>query len=723
MADERISSFVSRNTLCRTLAGNKCEYLTITSREKHKPDDPNRIPKKGVVITARVHPGESVGSWMMKGVIDFLTSDWDEAKALRKLFIFKVIPMLNPDGVINGNYRWSLSGGDLNRRWKAPSRVIHPTVYEAKKLWIEFQKEREVTLFCDLHGHSRRKNIFMYGNTMSDDQGATRLFPFIMSKLVDYFSFDYSRFSVTKSKETTARISLFRELNIPWIYTMEASFWGANQGELDNLHFNAEHFNHIGQQLFHALIMYWKIDVQEVLTGKKSINELPEGEGDEADSIMNEFKENADELIKTSEAGSSDGSDSEPSEDNMSDGEIAKILPVKPKKKKPKKLVTQNSLKKRKKELEQKLKEKNDRRKEAERAKKSPLKRVYNYKNALKDRFNLSRIKKVEMVDAWTQTSNNGTDTETEEKKKELPKPPEIKHSQSIRETPPTTLDHKKLADSPISMYKKTDSSQNRFQVKVNSTISNNKTFRSPISNSITNDYRKKEYNTSFSMSKSSKRRHLPGPDLNQSEGLIKNSKFSDSLDMKRYRAAHRRDNSSRHETLESSINYKYPQTQMRKSPTKLAHHPSSASNPTSLASKGAADRHPNSMNERYDGNYNTHAMPSYSDSVDKDAPGLVSSSLERRFSTQYTNKIRKYGLEMRTAQKCGCTGYCDCKSNQYLPDLKLNNQSMASTGGMRGNSLTSKLLPMPGSNMHIRSNSKDFHSKHNRSKFHHYFK
>lgn len=68
-------------------------------------DNPNKIVKKGIVITARVHPGESVGSWMMKGVIDFLTGDSIEAQALRKLFVFKVIPMLNPDGVINGNYR------------------------------------------------------------------------------------------------------------------------------------------------------------------------------------------------------------------------------------------------------------------------------------------------------------------------------------------------------------------------------------------------------------------------------------------------------------------------------------------------------------------------------------------------------------------------------------------------------------------------------------------
>ena len=32
--------FVSRNTLCRTLAGNKCEYLTITNRSNTSYADP-----------------------------------------------------------------------------------------------------------------------------------------------------------------------------------------------------------------------------------------------------------------------------------------------------------------------------------------------------------------------------------------------------------------------------------------------------------------------------------------------------------------------------------------------------------------------------------------------------------------------------------------------------------------------------------------------------------
>jgi murein tripeptide amidase MpaA len=51
----------------------------------------------------------------MQGIIDFLTGPEKSAKILRNTYVFKIVPMLNPDGVIVGNYRCSLSGLDLNR--------------------------------------------------------------------------------------------------------------------------------------------------------------------------------------------------------------------------------------------------------------------------------------------------------------------------------------------------------------------------------------------------------------------------------------------------------------------------------------------------------------------------------------------------------------------------------------------------------------------------------
>jgi murein tripeptide amidase MpaA len=48
--------------------------------------------------------------------LEFITSPSNpEAIELRKKIIFRLVPMTNPDGVIVGNYRTSLSGNDLNR--------------------------------------------------------------------------------------------------------------------------------------------------------------------------------------------------------------------------------------------------------------------------------------------------------------------------------------------------------------------------------------------------------------------------------------------------------------------------------------------------------------------------------------------------------------------------------------------------------------------------------
>jgi hypothetical protein len=42
---------------------------------------------------------------MMKGIIDFLLSGSEEARFLRDNLVFKIIPMLNMDGVVEGHHR------------------------------------------------------------------------------------------------------------------------------------------------------------------------------------------------------------------------------------------------------------------------------------------------------------------------------------------------------------------------------------------------------------------------------------------------------------------------------------------------------------------------------------------------------------------------------------------------------------------------------------------
>jgi len=94
---------------CSLICNISCDMLTITDFKSTK-------DKKGIFLTSRVHPGESMTSYIIEYIIDFLLGNSFEAKMLRENFIFKIVPMLNIDGVINGNYRVNLAGYDLNRQ-------------------------------------------------------------------------------------------------------------------------------------------------------------------------------------------------------------------------------------------------------------------------------------------------------------------------------------------------------------------------------------------------------------------------------------------------------------------------------------------------------------------------------------------------------------------------------------------------------------------------------
>ena len=101
--------------------------------------------------------------FVMQGCIDFLLSDKPEAASLRSTLLFKVVPMLNPDGVVNGSYRCGMAGCDLNRQWDKPSPVLHPTIYHTKAMVQTLSESNRLSLFVDLHGHSMRNSAFFFG--------------------------------------------------------------------------------------------------------------------------------------------------------------------------------------------------------------------------------------------------------------------------------------------------------------------------------------------------------------------------------------------------------------------------------------------------------------------------------------------------------------------------------------------------------------------------------
>lgn len=215
-----------RTDLCKTLAGNTVELLMVTNFTSSEDAIAER---KCIIISSRVHPGESNASFIMEGFLEFIVSNDRDARSLRDLYVFKIVPMLNPDGVIVGNYRTSLSGFDLNRQWAAPCKQMSSEIFSMKQMIRKTLECRQIHLFVDIHGHSRQSNLFLYGCQPDPPKTQTglvkktsspamtqreRLLPVIMEKTMDWFSVADCSYVIHKSKETCGRVSPKQPNNI-----------------------------------------------------------------------------------------------------------------------------------------------------------------------------------------------------------------------------------------------------------------------------------------------------------------------------------------------------------------------------------------------------------------------------------------------------------------------------------------------------------------------------
>ncbi|XP_060603344.1 cytosolic carboxypeptidase-like protein 5 isoform X5 [Ruditapes philippinarum] len=149
------SIYYHRELLCYSLDKLRIDLITISSchgiiNENEPHFDSNLFPERNTeqrckkfkgkrvyLLSSRVHPGETPASAVFNGFIDFILRENDpRAKSLRKHFVFKLIPMLNPDGVSRGHYRTDQRGVNLNRLYLDPSFDFHPSIYASKSCLV-----------------------------------------------------------------------------------------------------------------------------------------------------------------------------------------------------------------------------------------------------------------------------------------------------------------------------------------------------------------------------------------------------------------------------------------------------------------------------------------------------------------------------------------------------------------------------------------------------------
>ena len=242
----------TREVLTRSLDGRDMELITFSSAsnfsEVTEAELPGLFPlvresqrerckvsKKPIVfISARVHPGETPASYVLDGILQILLSNDLRAQALRNAFVFKIIPVLNPDGVYRGNFRVDQNGINLNRCYVEPDQDTQPTIYAVKR-YVEYLGGK-VKYYFDLHAHASKRSCFLFGNCLELDKQIENQ---VLAKLIELNSgfFEYSECDFSErsmcskdpkdhhSKEGSGRVALYRISGVIHSYTIECSYF------------------------------------------------------------------------------------------------------------------------------------------------------------------------------------------------------------------------------------------------------------------------------------------------------------------------------------------------------------------------------------------------------------------------------------------------------------------------------------------------------------------
>lgn len=152
---------------------------------------------------------------------------------LRRHFVFKIIPCLNPDGVAQGHFRQDAFGINLNRAYIDPRPDTAPSIY-ALKSYIEYLhfKEQALGILIDLHAQASRRGAFVFGNSLDlERQILNETFAKLISLNSAYFDYsdcDFSEKGMSAKdpkdligKEGTSRVAIFANTGLVHCYTLE----------------------------------------------------------------------------------------------------------------------------------------------------------------------------------------------------------------------------------------------------------------------------------------------------------------------------------------------------------------------------------------------------------------------------------------------------------------------------------------------------------------------
>ena len=199
-------------TIGKSVNGRDLYLLTVTNPTI------NSSGKKVLWFIARQHAWETGTSYVMEGALRFITSEDPKAAELRDRFIFKFIPMMDPDGCATGKVRFNANGYDVNRHWdevdlnnKEHLRLMPEIWYGKRAIFSWVDAGRPIDLMVNLH--NTETNEYLETNA-TDEPNLKRIRKFY-DLLTSQSSFDPPRPLVLTTEPVTTTDSLYAQKRIP----------------------------------------------------------------------------------------------------------------------------------------------------------------------------------------------------------------------------------------------------------------------------------------------------------------------------------------------------------------------------------------------------------------------------------------------------------------------------------------------------------------------------
>lgn len=184
--------------------------------------------RKYVFFTARCHPGESHGSFMLQSFLLGLINKADNvSKELLKTCVFVIIPMLNPDGVYKGFQRLD----PLGENWNSIYHIADPKLHAGPYASMEVAKNMasRMILFIDWHSHANKHSGFTYCRWSADIDEKTDIRTFV--RMIDIYSKHFDLNSCgsapapkNKKKSGVSKGEIGRVTNCLHCYTLECGY-------------------------------------------------------------------------------------------------------------------------------------------------------------------------------------------------------------------------------------------------------------------------------------------------------------------------------------------------------------------------------------------------------------------------------------------------------------------------------------------------------------------